>query len=86
MKVQIGTVEVTDDERRAISRFYESNGLASRKDVKAFATRAFEDALDLLTGESEMEDPDDELRGLVGSSSGEDPGTEDGGDFGGLFE
>lgn len=36
MKVRLGTIEIDDEERRAIRAYYGQRGLATRADVRAF--------------------------------------------------
>lgn len=48
MRVSIGTVEVSDDVRRAINAHFGRKGLATREEVRSYALRMFDAATEDL--------------------------------------
>lgn len=58
MKVSLGTVDVSDDARRAINNHYGRPGLATNEQVRSYARSAFDAAVDdlcySLTSEEEV--------------------------------
>ena len=61
MKVDLGTIEVTDEQRRAIRRHVGLTGLATRDEVRAFIVRNGLADLDVVVGEARAEN--DEPKG-----------------------